>query len=91
MNETGLNQTLTNYISGSIDKNSLFTYFAQHVFLIPILMIIIFPVLVVLFARILFGKMSRDAFWTAYILGVIVAIVLGILTFVGVLPLNLAV
>jgi len=91
LNNTGLNETLTQYVSGSIDKNSLFTYLAQHVFLIPILLIIIAPVLVVLFARIIGGKMSRDAFWAAYIFGVIIAIILGILTFIGVLPLNLSI
>lgn len=89
LNESALNSTLQQYISGTTDKSSLLTYFAQHYFLIPILMIILIPFFVVIVARTTCGKMSREAFWTTYIISVIISVILAILTFTGILPLNL--
>lgn len=91
LNETALNQTLQQYVTGTIDKSSLVTYFAQHFFLIPILIIVLLPLFIVIGARIIIGKMSREAFWTTYVISVIVAVIVAILTFTGIFPLNFAV
>ena len=91
MNESLLNSTLQNYVNGTITNNDLITYFAQHYFLLPILMIVIIPAICVIGSRIIGGKMSRNAFWMTYIFSLIVAVILAILTFVGFLPLNLAI
>ena len=89
LNETILNSTLQRYITGSIDKGSLLSYLAQHFFLIPILIIVLLPMFIVLGVRIVAGKMSREAFWTTYVISIIIAVIMAILTLIGIFPLNL--
>lgn len=84
LNDT-LNSTIQQYASGTMDKSSFVTYMAQHYFVIPILMIVLIPLLVVVGARIIIGKMSRETFWATYIVSIIIAVILAVLTFLGIL------